>query len=144
MASIDDIFKNVCPIGSYDSHNAYLMGLIRQVEVKRKHTNAEVSRRHSNLLFSVRVRGKHFQVCCQGSPTGTPIPDNQWMCNNHPEEDTVTERIYRTVFTRDYNIVFAPPKTDVCATCERLKNVIRAQCDQGTDVSEVEAEMAEE
>ncbi|KAG0715199.1 hypothetical protein GWK47_012486 [Chionoecetes opilio] len=40
-----------------------------------------------------------------------------WMNQNYPGECKVTQRFYHTIFTRDYNIVFKPPKTDVCVTC---------------------------
>lgn len=42
---------------------------------------------------------------------------------------------YRTVFTRDYNIEFRPPKTDLCNTCELLTAKIKSRESQGKDVA---------
>ncbi|KAG0717042.1 hypothetical protein GWK47_055240 [Chionoecetes opilio] len=48
----------------------------------------------------------------------------QWMETTYTGEGCVSPRFYRTVFTRDYNIVFRPPKTDLCNRCELLKSTI--------------------
>lgn len=58
-----------------------------------------------------------------------------WMNENHPQEDKVSQRFYHDVFTRYYNIVFKPPKTDVCATCEKTEVLITNGRRDGTDVS---------
>lgn len=67
----------------------------------------------------------------------------QWMINNRPSEERVTEWFYLTVFTRDYNIVFSSPKTDVCTTCEKLDHLNTCEKEKGSDVTNLEAELAE-
>lgn len=57
--------------------------------------------------------------------------------HNYLQLKMVSERFYRTVFTRDYNIVFNSPKTDVCSVCERLANEIKFGKQTGQDVTAV-------
>ncbi|XP_068210192.1 activating transcription factor 7-interacting protein 1-like isoform X3 [Palaemon carinicauda] len=54
------------------------------------------------------IKGLHGQYCT-------------WMDDNYSDEPKVSERFYRTVFTRDYDIAFeAPPKQDICSACYQL------------------------
>ena len=82
---------------NYDIQNAYLLGCIKPVEIKRKRTTAPVSKRKHNFVYSVMYNGKATTVCRKGflaihgltnskidyvvgkkqSPTGTPIPDKR-------------------------------------------------------------------
>lgn len=61
-----------------------------------------------------------------------------WMIENYPEEDKMIPRFYHTIFTWHYNIVFKPPKTDVCSTCERFEVMIKNVRGEGQDVTGVD------
>ncbi|KAG7163727.1 putative inactive dipeptidyl peptidase 10-like [Homarus americanus] len=60
-----------------------------------------------------------------------------WMSEHYPDEETVSKSFYHTVFTRDYNIVFRAPLTDVCNTCEKLESQIFSLQKDGQDISDV-------
>lgn len=64
-----------------------------------------------------------------------------WMDEHYPDEEKVKEQFYRTVFTRDYNIVFEPPKTDVCTTCEKLATEIKNKEQEGIDVGHLKLQL---
>lgn len=61
------------------------------------------------------------------------------MFKNHPNEKTVSQRFYQTVFTRDYNIVCQAPKTDVCITCEIMR--MQNKKELGQDVAHLELQL---
>lgn len=64
-----------------------------------------------------------------------------FMNDHYPNEEKVTQRFYHTVFTRDYNIVFQPPTTDVCTTCEKLAVCITNGKSEGKDASHLEQQL---
>ena len=66
----------------------------------------------------------------------------EWMRHVHPEGMVVSPRFYRTVFTTQYNIVFTPPKTDLCSECEKYKAKINANKELDKDTSKLEADLA--
>ena len=41
-------------------------------------------------------------------------------------QPTVSEHFYRKVFNSDFNLGFALPRTDTCATCDRLNLVLKS------------------
>ena len=58
-------------------------------------------------------------------PAGGSINDlfseyQMWMYLNHPDTKLVTPKFFRHVFTKNYNIQFAPPLTDVCNLCSHI------------------------
>ncbi|KAG7171658.1 hypothetical protein Hamer_G014803 [Homarus americanus] len=108
--NIDTIFTNFWAIGDYNTQNGYLQALIRDMPVKRKRTEAEVSRRPFNYHFFVKLQQHEFKVCCQDfasihelgkkkmevlmhkrkeSPSGTPISDKR---GHHPSTRAITGR----------------------------------------------------
>ena len=63
------------------------------------------------------------------------------MNDKYPGEEKVTQRFYNDIFVRDYNIVFKPPKTDVCATCEKFEVQIANGRGEGTGVSAIQGQL---
>ncbi|KAG7156486.1 hypothetical protein Hamer_G006447 [Homarus americanus] len=57
---------------------------------------------------------------------------------------TEAESFYHTVFTRDYNIVFRAPLTDVCITCEKLETQIFSLQKDGQGTSDVKNTLRED
>lgn len=66
-----------------------------------------------------------------------------WMLEKHPGVRTVSPRFYKTVFTRDYNIVFRPPKTDLCNRCEQLKASIEEKKAKKKDFQDLTTQLQE-
>ena len=52
-----------------------------------------------------------------GSVNGVFTEYQLWMRLNHPDVKTVACKFFRKVFTKHYNIEFAPPKKDLCNFC---------------------------
>ncbi|XP_045520111.1 uncharacterized protein LOC123711566 [Pieris brassicae] len=55
-------FQGFYSMKSHDEQNAYLFGLMRQIDVKRKRVKSS-SRRTCTFEYFVRVKGKETQVC---------------------------------------------------------------------------------
>ncbi|CAK1544716.1 unnamed protein product [Leptosia nina] len=55
-------FQGFYSMKTHDEQNAYLFGLMRQVDVKRKRVKSS-SRRTCTFEYYIRVRGKETQVC---------------------------------------------------------------------------------
>ena len=72
-----------------------------------------------------------------GSITGLYSEFQVWMELEHPDVEVVPEKYFRKLFTRDYNIEFAPPKTDECNFCSEVDVKIDALKD-ATDARSVE------
>ncbi|XP_064077387.1 activating transcription factor 7-interacting protein 1-like isoform X2 [Macrobrachium nipponense] len=53
------------------------------------------------------IKGIHGQYCT-------------WMDENYRDEPKVSERFYRTVFTRDYDMAFEAPRQFICDICNEL------------------------
>ena len=49
----------------------------------------------------------------------------EWLHATYPNETAVLESFYRAVFTKRYNIVPRPPKTDVCDFCSATQMEIQ-------------------
>lgn len=47
------------------------------------------------------------------------------MTSTYPGEKPESERFYRTVFTRDYNIGYELLKKDTCSTCGKLEMAVK-------------------
>ena len=47
-----------------------------------------------------------------------------YMAENHPDVECVSESKYRKIFNEEFNIGFAPTKTDTCNTCDLLESNI--------------------
>lgn len=63
------------------------------------------------------------------------------MMDDYPDEPIVKQSYYESVFTKEYNIGFAPPKKDECNTCTKLKSDIAVKKQQGANVTALEAEL---
>ncbi|KAG7156492.1 putative NAD-dependent protein deacetylase Sir2B-like [Homarus americanus] len=79
---------------------------------------------------------------------GTASPNSiacnlMWMSEHYPDEET-SPRVFTTVFTRDYNIVFHAPLTDVCNTCEKLETQIFSLQKDGQDTRDVRNTLRED
>lgn len=66
-----------------------------------------------------------------------------WMGENHPQELIVSPRFYKHVFRTNFNIVFRPPKTDLCNKCELFSARINARRVNGRDTRQLEEEEAQ-
>ncbi|KAG7158990.1 hypothetical protein Hamer_G006384 [Homarus americanus] len=60
-----------------------------------------------------------------------------WMSERYPDEETVSESFYYTVFMRNYNIAFRAPLTDVCNICEKLETQISSLQKDGQTTSDL-------
>lgn len=54
----------------------------------------------------------------------------EWMTSEYPGEEQVSFHFYNDVFTNQFNILFEPPKTDTCTTCDTLENRINNESDE--------------
>lgn len=108
---LKEIFEAYWKIGDLSVQNAYLVSLIRTVEIKRKRTKQNVSSRQCNYHYSVKHSGKEHHVCRAAflsihgirsgklhyllkekvSSTGTIIPDKRGKSTppNKISENTV-------------------------------------------------------
>ena len=65
-----------------------------------------------------------------GSVSGVYCEYQLWMRINHSELTPVKEKFFRKVFTKKYNIAFAPPKVDECNLCCTLDVKISTETDE--------------
>ncbi|XP_064092841.1 uncharacterized protein LOC135205710 isoform X1 [Macrobrachium nipponense] len=55
-----------------------------------------------------------------GSIAGVYAEFQVWMALNHPDVQVVSEKFFRTIFTTNYDVEFAPPRTDECHFCSEI------------------------
>lgn len=65
----------------------------------------------------------------------------EWLSQTYPDEDAVSERKYRHIFSGEYNIGFEPPKKDTCATCGRLETAIHRRQEENLEVVALQEEL---
>ncbi|KAJ0184347.1 hypothetical protein K1T71_000770 [Dendrolimus kikuchii] len=111
------IFHGFYSMKSRDERNAYLFGLMRQVDIKRKRVKSS-SRRSCTFEYFVRVKGRETQVCqtafrhihainerevrvlCKKMVDGVMFPsDNRGKNRNKTEQDEIKNHIYSIVHT---------------------------------------------
>lgn len=60
----------------------------------------------------------------------------EWMEKEHSNEPFVTFSYYSDVFTKEFNICFAPPDSDTCTTCDTLNAAIKNDAENLEKVAE--------
>lgn len=71
-----------------------------------------------------------------GSVNGVFAEYQVWMRVNHTDVPAVSSKYFRKVFTKQYNIEFAPPKKDLCNFCSEIDIKIE-QLQNATSESDV-------
>ena len=61
----------------------------------------------------------------------------QWLHENYPDEERVSDRFYSDIFTSEYNILFKQPKQDTCSTCDSMAGNIAAKEATGENVKDL-------
>ena len=64
-----------------------------------------------------------------------------WMAEEHPGDECVSEHFYSDIFSSDYNIGFAPPKKDTCSFCDKKTVQIRVAANSGEDTVALQEEL---
>ncbi|XP_046978831.1 uncharacterized protein LOC124544358 isoform X2 [Vanessa cardui] len=129
---------------THDEQNAYLFGLMRQVDVKRKRVKSS-SRRTCTFEYFVRVKGRETQVCqtafknihaiterkvrvlCKKMDDGVMFPSDNRGKNSHRRSGEV--RLPTTVIEQIKNHIYSIVHT------HRLKDFIRLDKIAGLEIN---------
>nr|XP_053600015.1 uncharacterized protein LOC128669298 isoform X2 [Plodia interpunctella] len=130
---------------THDEQNAYLFGLMRQVDVKRKRVKGKTSRRTCTFEYFVRVKGRETQVCqtafknihaiterkvrvlCKKMDDGVMFPSDNRGKNSHRRSGEV--RLPTGVVEQIKNHVYSIVHT------HRLKDFIRLDKIAGLEIN---------
>ncbi|XP_046978830.1 uncharacterized protein LOC124544358 isoform X1 [Vanessa cardui] len=137
-------FQGFYAMKTHDEQNAYLFGLMRQVDVKRKRVKSS-SRRTCTFEYFVRVKGRETQVCqtafknihaiterkvrvlCKKMDDGVMFPSDNRGKNSHRRSGEV--RLPTTVIEQIKNHIYSIVHT------HRLKDFIRLDKIAGLEIN---------
>ncbi|XP_063530274.1 uncharacterized protein LOC134741430 isoform X1 [Cydia strobilella] len=137
-------FHGFYSMKTHDEQNAYLFGLMRQVDVKRKRVKAS-SRRTCTFEYFIRVKGRETQVCqtafknihaiterkvrvlCKKMDDGVMFPSDNRGKNSHRRSGEV--RLPNTVIEQIKNHIYSIVHT------HRLKDFIRLDKIAGLEIN---------
>ncbi|XP_053600014.1 uncharacterized protein LOC128669298 [Plodia interpunctella] len=138
-------FQGFYSMKTHDEQNAYLFGLMRQVDVKRKRVKGKTSRRTCTFEYFVRVKGRETQVCqtafknihaiterkvrvlCKKMDDGVMFPSDNRGKNSHRRSGEV--RLPTGVVEQIKNHVYSIVHT------HRLKDFIRLDKIAGLEIN---------